>query len=130
MMVNCKAYLIASTTVADTLLTSPVNLDSVKKLVPRGYYILDENGAKLSVKAKIDADFWQAKWRIADDELSKRNGDLLLVTLDRNQYREQGLKDSETIRLFKQKLFWAHFWKYTGLAAAGVLGAKLLLPSF
>jgi len=104
-----------------------VSLDSVKKLVPRGFYILDEAGARLTIKTKIDLDAVAAKWKIADDELTKRNGDLLVMTLDRNRYRDRNTADTETIRLLKRALFWAHFWKYSAMAGTAILGAKLIL---
>lgn len=125
---NFKAYSTAFTTapIIDTTVAESL-LDSVKKLVPRGFYILNESGARLSIKTRIDLDAFAAKWKIADDELTRRNGDLLVMTLDRNRYREQATADAETIRLLKRALFWAHFWKYSAMAGTAILGAKLIL---
>jgi hypothetical protein len=122
--VSSKACSTVCTTVVNR---DTVSLDSVKKLVPRGFYILDEAGARLTIKTKIDLDAVAAKWKIADDELTKRNGDLLVMTLDRNRYRDQNVADAETIRLLKRALFWAHFWKYSAMAGTAILGAKLIL---
>lgn len=88
---------------------------------------MNETGARLSIKTKIDLDAVAAKWKIADDELTKRNGDLLVMTLDRNRYRDQHTMDSKTIQLLKRELFWAHFWKYSAMAGTAILGAKLIL---
>jgi len=95
--------------------------------MPIGFYVLTEQGARLSVKAKIDADFWQAKWKISDDQLSKRNGDLLLITLDRNRYRDQSTKDAETVRLLKRQVFWANVWKYTAVGICAALSVKVTM---
>jgi NAD/NADP transhydrogenase alpha subunit len=119
-LASFKAYSIVYTIPRDTLKTQ-ITLDSVKKLVPRGFYVLTEQGARISIKTRIDADFYQAKWKITDEQLATRNGELLLMTLDRNRYRDQSARDNETIRLLKRKLFWAHFWKYTAIGAAVVL---------
>lgn len=124
---NCKAYSTAFTTPIGDTLTKQITLDSVKKLVPRGYYVLNEQGARLSIKTKIDADYWQAKWKIADEQLASRNGDLLLVTLERNQWRDKSTRDTVAIKLLSRRILWANIWKYTAVASTAILAGKLIL---
>ncbi|MCE7039005.1 hypothetical protein [Dyadobacter sp. CY312] len=99
--------------------------DTIQPLTPKGYN-LTEAGAKLALKAKIDAEMYEGKYRLADQTLSNQTGKLAEVTMRNLKQENQILRDAETIRLMKQKLFWAHFWKYASIGVAGALGTKLL----
>lgn len=103
-----------------------ISLDSVKKLIPLGYYVLNEQGARLSVKARIDADSYKIQWITTADALSLKTGENFKLTLERNIAQDQNKVDAETIRLLKRKLFWANFKTYAVLAGTAVITAKLV----
>lgn len=110
----------------DTIPLERISLDSIKKLVPLGYYILNEQGARLSVKARIDADSYKAQWMTTADALSLKTGENFKVTLERNIAQDQNKQDAETITLLKRKLFWSNFKTYAVLAGTAIITAKLL----
>jgi len=123
---NCKAGLIAFSTIQpDTIPLERISLDSVKRLVPLGYYVLNEQGARLSIKARIDADSYKAQWVITADALSLKTGENFKLTLERNIAQDQNKQDAETIKLLKRKLFWSNFKTYAVLAGTAVITAKL-----
>jgi hypothetical protein len=124
---NCKAGLIACSTIQpDTIPSERISLDSVKKLVPLGYYILNEQGALSSIKARIDRDSYKAQWVTTADALSLKTGENFKLTLERNIAQDQNKQDAETIKLLKRKLFWANFKTYGVLAGTAILTVKLI----
>lgn len=124
---RCKAGLTAFTISPDTLSRERTTLDSVKKLLPIGYYIYNEQGARLSLKAKVDADAYFAKWNLATDALSAKTGELFKVTLEKNIAQDQNKTDAETIKTLKRQLFWANFKTWSALSGAAILTVKLIL---
>ena len=120
MIISCRTSLIASITPPDSL----APLDSVKKLIPKGYYLLTEQGARLAIKASIDAEAYLAQWKVSDEALGKSAGELTKVTFENSLLKVQAGRDAETIRLLSRKVFWANFWKYTAFGLSGFLGVK------
>jgi hypothetical protein len=92
--------------------------DSLKTVIPRSYN-LSESGARLALKARVDAEMFEAKWRIADSELTKKTEELIAATV-------QNEKNAETIRILKRKLFWSNVVKYSSLTGAALLTNKLI----
>lgn len=121
---HCNAGSTAFTTIQkDTL--ARTEIDSVQKLTPVKYY-LNENGARLAAKAKIDADSYFTQLKNTQQTLDLKTGDLFKITLERNIAREQIKSDSILIKQLKKELFWANFWKTTFATAGVTLTAKLI----
>lgn len=133
-MVNCSAYSTACTTVRnDTIpereaLDSSA-LDSVQKLIPIGFYVLSERGARKSIKASIDAVAYFQKWKLTDESLAKMATRMGVVSMQRNMAIDLNRRDADTIKTLKRELKGAKFWKYAAIIATGVLGTKLLIKS-
>lgn len=107
---------------ADTLPT----LETVKKLVPRGFYVLTEEGAKAALKAKVDADTYFQLLSESDKALLKANSQIVILQLQNGQLKEVGRVDAETIRGLKGKLFWANFFKWVSVGGNVLLVGKLI----
>ena len=125
-MVSFKAH---STrfSISDTLETPEhVNLDSIRKLVPIGFYILSEKGAKKSLKASIDAVVYHDKWQIADKALAEMANRTSLVTTQRNQAIDLNIKKDAQIAGLTKKLLWANIWKWTAVGASAYLTTKVI----
>jgi hydrogenase maturation factor len=133
-MSSFKAYSTASLIISDTIhisdtiqVSKPVNLDSIKRLVPTGYYILTESGARQSVKAAIDAKAYEKKWQMADEALGKMTATVTWITMQHNEEKTESLKKDEIIRQMGKQLKSAVFWKYAAISLAAGLGTQLLL---
>lgn len=124
---SCKAGSTAFTISPDTLNKERTILDSVKKILPIGYYILNEQGARLSLKAKVDAAAYFAKWTFTSDALSEKTGEVFKVTLERNIAQDQNKVDAETIKRLKRQLFWANFKTWSAISGFAIVTGKLIL---
>lgn len=122
MMISYKAYSTACTIPSDTL-SQRVTLDSVKKLLPRGYYVLTEQGARASARAAIDAKAFETKWQLADKALTDMTLKTGILLSEREQQRQ-------TIKGISKNLKWANAWKWTASIAVAVLGTQLIIQSF
>lgn len=103
-----------------------VNLDSIKKLLPIGFYLLTEKGAKKALIARIDAKVYYDKWTVADNALGDMTNRLSQVTMQRNQAIDLGVRKDAIITGLTKKLFWANFWKWTALGGAAALTTKIV----
>ncbi len=117
---------IACTTALSDTISTPT-LDSVKKLVPIGFFVLNEHGARLSVKAKIDAQAYYLKWQIADEALTKMTIMVNVVSMDRNRAVEANARSDLLNADLRKQLRSAKIWKYGSFVAVAVLAAKLIL---
>lgn len=112
----------------DTLeIPKAVNLDSIKKLIPIGFYLLTEKGARKSIKASIDADAYYQKWQITDAALGKTTDKLSLVSSKLNYQLDINLKNDLVISGLKKKLLWANIWKWTAIGASVYLTREVLI---
>ena len=127
-MLSFRTYSTPLSTRTDTLeIPEPISLDSVKRIVPIGYYILSEKGAKKSIKASIDAVAYFQKWQIADKAASQMAVTVSTVTMQRNQAMDINVRNTETIGQLTTKLKWAIFWKYAAICATAALGTQLII---
>ena len=127
MTVNFKTHS-TPLSISDTLETPEhVNLDSIRKLVPIGFYILSEKGAKKSLKASIDAVAYFDKWQIADKANSELANRLSQVTTQRNQAIDLNISKDAQITSLTKSLIWANVWKWTAVSAAAVLATKVVI---
>ena len=117
---------IACTTALSDTISTPT-LDSVKKLVPIGFFVLNEHGARLSVKAKIDAQAYYLKWQIADEALTKMTIMVNVVSMDRNRAVEANARSDLLNADLRKQLRSAKFWKYGSMAVAGAVAVSALL---
>lgn len=123
-----KTYSTPLLITSDTLeVPERINLDSVRKLVPIGFYILTEQGAKKSLKSKIDAETYYQKWQIADNALGQMSIKVATITMQRNQVMDINLRNAGVISGLETKLKWAIFWKYAAISAAAALGTQLII---
>lgn len=106
----------------DTLPT----LERVKLLVPRGFYVLTEEGARAALKAKVDADTYFQLLSESDKALLKANSQLVILQLQNGQLKEAGQVNAEAIRGLKGKLFWANFFKWVSVGGNMLLVGKLV----
>ena len=126
MVISCKMSSIACTTALSDTISTPT-LDSVKKLVPIGFFVLNEHGARLSVKAKIDAQAYYLKWQIADEALTKMTIMVNVVSMDRNRAVEANARSDLLNADLRKQLRSAKFWKYGSMAVAGAVAVSALL---
>ena len=104
-----------------------LTLDSVKKLVPLGFFVLNEIGARRSIKASIDAQAYFQKWQVSDDALGKMAASVSVVSMQRNQAMETNVTYAAKIELLTTKLKTANTWKIIGLAGMAILTTKIIL---
>lgn len=124
LVLSSSLPLIASSTgrvYADTVPT----LEAVKLLVPRGFYVLTEEGAKAALKAKVDADTYYQLLSESDKALLKANSQVVILQLENGQLKEVGRVNAETIRGLTGKLFWANFLKWVSVGVNVLLLGKL-----
>ncbi len=116
------------------LISDTLALDSVKLLVPRGYYILNEAGAKSALKAKIDAQANFQLWQIADKTLTTQTSKLAAVVRENNE-KDSTIKSqagtiiqyTDKIKTLNRRLFWANAWKWAATGGASFLALKLFV---
>lgn len=128
-LILCLAFssssrLIASSTIrvyADTIPT----LESVKLLIPKGFILLTEEGARNALKAKVDAETYYLLLSESDKALLKANSQVVILTLQNTELKEIGRVNVETIKALKGKLFWSNFWKWSSGAVNVLLLLKL-----
>lgn len=96
-------------------------------LVPRGYYVLNEEGARLSIKANIDAKTYFVQWKITDVALAALAEKLAILGRDNAKANETILIQEQIIKLTRRKLFWAHFREYSLMAGTLYLSYKIIL---
>lgn len=124
---NCSACWTACTTAGDSVVPDFLPALSGKIDTTRlERFYLTEQGARLAAKKYVDAGAFEAKYKLADQALAISTATTIRVTIERDISRSQNAKDTETIRLLKRGLFWAHFWKYVSLGGAATMGVKYL----
>lgn len=127
MIISSKTPSIACTTPSDTIQPQEPSLDSIRKLIPAGFYVLSERGARKSLKASVDAQAYFQKWQLTDEELGKKAVMLSVVSMERNRAVELNLDNANTIHTLTRRLRWATVWKYAALAGCAALTTKLIL---
>jgi hypothetical protein len=110
---------------SDTIQAS--SLDSIKKLIPAGFFVLSERGARKSLKAAVDAKAYFEKWQLTDEQLGIKAVMLSVVSMERNQAIDLNLTKDATIAALSRRLRWAKVWQYSALAGCAILGTKLIL---
>jgi hypothetical protein len=121
-----KTYSTAySTPPIDTLRQVP-SIDSLRNLLPAGFFVLSERGARKSIKARIDADAFFQKWQLADMALGKMTATVSVITMERNIAQDANARHAIVITDLKKKLKKANIIKYTALISVAVLATKLI----
>lgn len=124
---SCSGFSTACTTVVDSVVPDLLPALSGKIDTTRlEHYYLTEQGARLAAKKYVDAGAFEAKYKLADQALAISTASVVRVTIERDLSRSQNAKDTETIKLLKRRLFWAHFWKYVSLGGTATMGVKYL----
>ena len=107
--IPCKANSIENSTFPSLALQigDSVSLTQLKKLIPKGYYILSESGAREALKVKIDAESYWTQLSETRKIVSKKdsiisNQSLAIVEI------KQSSKDN---KLAAQKIGRESFWK-------------------
>lgn len=123
---NCKANDSSSTLTVFSI--NDTTIERYRKLLPKGYYIFTELSAKSALDAKINADAFRQKLNIAESTLDKTSSDLLVRTIERNQYKSESEAKERTISRLNRKLFFAKVLNYVEGAAIVILTIKSSIP--
>ena len=103
-----------------------ISTDSVRKLVPKGFYILTELGAKNALKANVDAKAYHEKWQFADRALGDMSLKLALTTAERNRAIALNISKDTSLNTLTTQLKWSNALKWTGIVVSCALGVRLL----
>lgn len=104
-----------------------ISIDSVRKLVPKGFYILTEMGSRKALKADVDAKAYFEKWQLADQALGRMSLKLSLMTAERNRAIALNISKDTTINTLTKKLKWSNALKWVGFVSVAALGTKIVL---
>jgi len=96
-------------------------------LLPAGFFLLNREGANLSIKAVIDRDANFQKWQATDQALGVMADKLSLMSTKYNYQVDLNLRKDETIKELSRSLRNDKFWKYTGIGAASMLAIVLIM---
>ena len=105
--IPCKAKLIESSTSPNPALqTSGDTLAILKKLIPKGFVILTENGAKEALKAKVDASAFEFQLRETQRIVAKKDTIISLQKLTISETQAASNDDRLATKILKRKVFW------------------------
>jgi hypothetical protein len=116
---DCKGILIAYSFRNDT-----TDTEKYRKLIPKGFYIFTELAAKDALESKIKVGAFGQKLEIAESELEKCSGELLIRTIERNVYKTQNEEKDKELRKKNRKLIFSKFLNY--VQGAGVIALFLI----
>jgi len=100
------------TTVCNGQLIQRSTSDSLRKLIPKGYVILTEDGAREALKAKVDATIYKLQLGIKDSVLVEKDIIILAKNEELRQHefisieREKALKKANRQLVFKTIEVW------------------------
>lgn len=88
--------------------------DSLRQLLPKGYYVLTEQGAKDALKAKMEADFLKKQLVIRDSVIALKDTIIsyqkveIAERVNVDILQQQALKRSKTKAVLKTIEVWAY----------------------
>lgn len=98
----------------------------LRKLLPKGFYIITELGAKDALKAKIDADVFKEKFQIADKQIDALSDSLISVSNSRSTFVNENSILKKDLKSSKRRLFFSNLLNYGEAATIIYLIIKLL----
>ncbi len=94
--------------------TQRTTTDSLRQLLPKGYYVLTEQGAKDALKAKMEADFLKKQLVIRDSVIALKDTIIsyqkveIAERVNVDILQQQALKKSKTKAVLKTIEVWAY----------------------
>lgn len=94
--------------------TQRTTTDSLRQLLPKGYYVLTEQGAKDALKAKMEADFLKKQLIIRDSVIALKDTIISYQKLEIAErvnvdiLQQKALKRSKTKTVLKTIEVWAY----------------------
>ncbi|MDI9863014.1 hypothetical protein [Flectobacillus longus] len=94
--------------------TQRTTTDSLRQLLPKGYYVLTEQGAKDALKAKMEADFLKKQLIIRDSVIALKDTIIsyqkveIAERVNVDILQQQALKKSKTKTVLKTIEVWAY----------------------
>ena len=94
--------------------TQRTTTDSLRQLLPKGYYVLTEQGAKDALKAKMEADFLKKQVLIRDSVIALKDTIIsyqkveIAERVNVDILQQQALKKSKTKAVLKTIEVWAY----------------------
>ena len=117
--IPCKANLIESSIFPSHALQigDSLSLMQLKKLIPKGYYILSESGAREALKAKIDAQSYQFQLSETRKNVSKKDSIINNQVLAIVEVKQSAKADKLAAQSLKREAFWksVEIWGYRAL---------------
>ncbi|MDI9870046.1 hypothetical protein [Flectobacillus roseus] len=102
------------TTTCKAQSTQRTTTDSLRQLLPKGYYVLTEQGAKDALKAKMEADFLKKQLVIRDSVIALKDTIIsyqkveIAERVNVDILQQQALKKSKTKAVLKTIEVWAY----------------------
>jgi len=94
--------------------TQRTTTDSLRQLLPKGYYVMTEQGAKDALKAKMEADFLKKQLVIRDSVIALKDTIIsyqkveIAERVNVDILQQQALKKSKTKAVLKTIEVWAY----------------------
>lgn len=94
--------------------TQRTTTDSLRQLLPKGYYVLTEQGAKDALKAKMEAEFLKKQLVIQDSVIALKDTIIsyqkveIAERVNVDILQQQALKKSKTKAVLKTVEVWAY----------------------
>ena len=94
--------------------TQRTTTDSLRQLLPKGYYVLTEQGAKDALKAKMEADFLKKQLVIRDSVIALKDTIInyqkveIAERVNVDILQQQALKKSKNNAVLKTMEVWAY----------------------
>ncbi|MGX7687157.1 hypothetical protein ACWA1C_08345 [Flectobacillus roseus] len=94
--------------------TQRTTTDSLRQLLPKGYYVLTEQGAKDALKAKMEADFFKKQLVNRDSVIALKDTIInyqkveIAERVNVDILQQQALKKSKTNAVLKTMEVWAY----------------------
>jgi hypothetical protein len=116
--IPCKANWTGSSIFhAHALQTGDSSFSELKKLIPKGYYILSESGAREALKAKIDADSYWSQLSETRKIVTKKDSIINNQVLAIIEVKQSAKDNKLAAQKLKREAFWqsVEIWGYRAL---------------
>ncbi len=79
--------------------TRPSTTDSLRKLLPKGFVVLTEDGAKEALKAKVDANIYRLQLGIKDSVIIEKD---VIISAKNEEIRQRIFINADTEKALKK----------------------------
>jgi ribulose bisphosphate carboxylase small subunit len=127
-LIPCKAKLISNSTFpSHALLQDSLSVNQVKKIIPKGYIILTESGAREALKAKVDASSYLLQLQKSKEIIAQQDTIIHIKDLAISEYKAASKDEQKAAKILKRKLFFATLEKWSLRILVVYLGSKQIL---